>query len=92
MQEEGGAGDTLGGEWCSNCRATTLNTSSCWGECFNCGLFGHKAAQCKNPKGKELPGAGGAVKKAGAGGGSGVEPPKMTKAAKRRQSKLNKKA
>ena len=53
------------------------------GECLNCGLFGHKAAQCKNPKGKELPGAGGAMKKAGAGGGSGVEPPpKMTMAAK----------
>ena len=27
-----------------------------WGACFNCNLFVHKAAHCKNPK-KELPGA-----------------------------------
>ena len=61
IQEGSGAGDT-GGKWCGNCQTTTHNTSSCWGEFFNCGLFGHKAAQCKNPK-RELPGAGGALKK-----------------------------
>ena len=59
-----------------------------------CGLYGHKAAQCKsNPEGKEFSGAGGAVKKAGAGNGSGVEGPrKLTKTAKCRQNKLKKKA
>ena len=47
-------------------------TTSCWGKCFSCGLYGHKAAQCRgNADGKELSGAGGAIKKAGAG--SGVE-------------------
>ena len=59
-----------------------------------CDQYGHKAAQCRsNPESKELPGAGGAVKKAGAGNWSGVKggPPKLTKAAKRRQNKLKKK-
>ena len=75
MQDGNGSGDTLGGgRWCSNCRTTTHSTSSCWGKCFSCGLYGHKAAQCKNPEGKEFSGAGGSVKKTGAGSGSGVEP------------------
>ena len=62
--------------------------------CFSCGFYGHKAAhaQCKsNPEGKDFSGAGGSVKKAGAGNGSGVEgPPKLTKAPKRTQNKLKK--
>ena len=41
---------------------------------------------CKNPK-QDLPASGGAIKKAGVG-----DHPKLTKAAKRRQMKLKKKA
>ena len=75
-----------GSKWCGNCRTATHDTSQCWGPCFNCNAYGHKAVHCKSPK-QDLPASGGAVKKAGDG-----YHPKLTKAAKRRQMKLKKKA
>ena len=81
-QEEGNPGN----KWCTNCRTGTHETSQCWGSCFSCGAYGHKAVHCKKPK-QDLPTSGGAIKKAGVG-----ETPKLTKAAKKRQQKLKKKA
>ena len=63
------------------------------GKMFQLYGHGHKAAQCKDPEGKEFSGAGGSAKQACAVNGSGVKgPPKLTKAAKRIQNKLKKKA
>ena len=81
-QEEGNPGN----KWCTNCRTGTHETSQCWGSCFSCGAYGHKAVHCKKPK-QDLPTSGGAIKKAGVG-----ETPKLTKAAKKREQKLKKKA
>ena len=82
QEEEGGLAPV--GKWHENCRTTTHETSKCWGPCFNCSAYGHKAVHCKNPKPNKT--VGGAVKKAGDG-----DAIKLTKAANKKM-KLKKKA
>ena len=82
------------GRWCTNCESGTHNTAFCFGKCFICKGFGHKAAQCRNRNDTGPPNVGGG-KKAGADTGAGAEPgagaEKLSKAARRRQNQAKRK-
>ena len=61
------------GRWCTNCESATHSTAFCFGKCFICKGFGHKASQCRNKTETGPPNVGGG-KKAGADTGAGADP------------------
>ena len=83
------AGDGGTGRWCTNCESGTHDTAYCFGKCFICKGFGHKASQCRNKNVAGPPNVGGG-KKAGADTGAGVDPAagaeKLSKGARRRRN------